>query len=126
MMGAPAVAQDNTSTVTQSGDGQSATVNQTGANDLSTVTQSNADNTATVNQNGGLGGTSLVTQSGAGNTATLNQTDDGADLYGQGFVPPSSTSTIDQRSEEHTSELQSLMRISFAVFCLKKKMISNL
>src|SRR3546814_1747975 len=28
---------------------------------------------------------------------------------------------IDQRSEEHTSELQSLMRISYAVFCLKKK-----
>src|SRR3546814_6271339 len=28
---------------------------------------------------------------------------------------------IGQRSEEHTSELQSLMRISYAVFCLKKK-----
>src|SRR3546814_3701029 len=28
---------------------------------------------------------------------------------------------IRQRSEEHTSELQSLMRISYAVFCLKKK-----
>src|SRR3546814_2763719 len=27
----------------------------------------------------------------------------------------------DHRSEEHTSELQSLMRISYAVFCLKKK-----
>src|SRR3546814_8496610 len=33
-------------------------------------------------------------------------------------VWPISTST---RSEEHTSELQSLMRISYAVFCLKKK-----
>src|SRR3546814_8305737 len=29
------------------------------------------------------------------------------------------------RSEEHTSELQSLMRISYAVFCLKKKTIMN-
>src|SRR3546814_7511904 len=29
------------------------------------------------------------------------------------------------RSEEHTSELQSLMRISYAVFCLKKKNISR-
>src|SRR3546814_2502986 len=29
------------------------------------------------------------------------------------------------RSEEHTSELQSLMRISYAVFCLKKKKIHN-
>src|SRR3546814_8253730 len=28
---------------------------------------------------------------------------------------------VDRRSEEHTSELQSLMRISYAVFCLKKK-----
>src|SRR3546814_7950358 len=28
---------------------------------------------------------------------------------------------VDKRSEEHTSELQSLMRISYAVFCLKKK-----
>src|SRR3546814_8952596 len=33
---------------------------------------------------------------------------------------PSSTITS-RRSEEHTSELQSLMRISYAVFCLKKK-----
>src|SRR3546814_1246502 len=30
-----------------------------------------------------------------------------------------------QRSEEHTSELQSLMRISYAVFCLKKKKIKH-
>src|SRR3546814_5474984 len=29
----------------------------------------------------------------------------------------------DMRSEEHTSELQSLMRISYAVFCLKKKKV---
>src|SRR3546814_6796564 len=29
--------------------------------------------------------------------------------------------TVRDRSEEHTSELQSLMRISYAVFCLKKK-----
>src|SRR3546814_10812570 len=33
---------------------------------------------------------------------------------GRGFIEP-------VRSEEHTSELQSLMRISYAVFCLKKK-----
>src|SRR3546814_8088227 len=31
--------------------------------------------------------------------------------------------SADERSEEHTSELQSLMRISYAVFCLKKKKI---
>src|SRR3546814_6886743 len=34
-----------------------------------------------------------------------------------GFTPRCSTA---RRSEEHTSELQSLMRISYAVFCLKK------
>src|SRR3546814_5651670 len=31
---------------------------------------------------------------------------------------------LNPRSEEHTSELQSLMRISYAVFCLKKKKLS--
>src|SRR3546814_9037077 len=48
-----------------------------------------------------------------------------------GAVSPSSAGTVGacgaliigllRRSEEHTSELQSLMRISYAVFCLKKK-----
>src|SRR3546814_2859167 len=31
-----------------------------------------------------------------------------------------------ERSEEHTSELQSLMRISYAVFCLKKKIYNDI
>src|SRR3546814_3742278 len=35
------------------------------------------------------------------------------------------TQHVQQRSEEHTSELQSLMRISYAVFCLKKKINNN-
>src|SRR3546814_13668548 len=33
---------------------------------------------------------------------------------------------LHRRSEEHTSELQSLMRISYAVFCLKKKNINTI
>src|SRR3546814_8149071 len=49
--------------------------------------------------------------------------------YGQLLPDLPPTSVINQlrvsraysRSEEHTSELQSLMRISYAVFCLKKK-----
>src|SRR3546814_8343372 len=41
--------------------------------------------------------------------------DDATDLAG-----------VDRRSEEHTSELQSLMRISYAVFCLKKKTITTI
>src|SRR3546814_10338690 len=32
---------------------------------------------------------------------------------------------VDERSEEHTSELQSLMRTSYAVFCLKQKKKNN-
>src|SRR3546814_10835247 len=42
----------------------------------------------------------------------------------QGNAPPQRGQLLFQpahRSEEHTSELQSLMRISYAVFCLKKK-----
>src|SRR3546814_1361482 len=42
----------------------------------------------------------------------------GDTIYGV-MVPEGLRETI--RSEEHTSELQSLMRISYAVFCLKKK-----
>src|SRR3546814_3236767 len=38
-----------------------------------------------------------------------------------GFPPGRRRSIIQHRSEEHTSELQSLMRISYAVLCLKKK-----
>src|SRR3546814_1804314 len=53
---------------------------------------------------------------------------DGDDLLTAGLgldglramVPPAFADAA-HRSEEHTSELQSLMRISYAVFCLKKK-----
>src|SRR3546814_2103024 len=42
-------------------------------------------------------------------------------LTGLPFVSPDERPLGIGRSEEHTSELQSLMRISYAVFCLKKK-----
>src|SRR3546814_4078560 len=41
------------------------------------------------------------------------------------FDTPDNVSYASLRSEEHTSELQSLMRISYAVFCLKKKTINR-
>src|SRR3546814_1911505 len=41
------------------------------------------------------------------------------------YVPALPKGQESIRSEEHTSELQSLMRISYAVFCLKKKNIKN-
>src|SRR3546814_9208436 len=40
---------------------------------------------------------------------------------GLGYVRSGRKDVLIHRSEEHTSELQSLMRISYAVFCLKKK-----
>src|SRR3546814_450826 len=40
-------------------------------------------------------------------------------------ISPREISAARDRSEEHTSELQSLMRISYAVFCLKKKKNNN-
>src|SRR3546814_2909077 len=44
-------------------------------------------------------------------------------IYGGIFTPTEASvvAVFYARSEEHTSELQSLMRISYAVFCLKKK-----
>src|SRR3546814_12368101 len=48
----------------------------------------------------------------------------GGGLLGDALAPGDSRTLgvlIGGRSEEHTSELQSLMRISYAVFCLKKK-----
>src|SRR3546814_9124847 len=49
---------------------------------------------------------------------------------GRSFSSPPQTRTVlrqaqHKRSEEHTSELQSLMRISYAVFCLNKKNQTN-
>src|SRR3546814_5130161 len=44
-----------------------------------------------------------------------------AGLVGSSNNPVSGITIATIRSEEHTSELQSLMRISYAVFCLKKK-----
>src|SRR3546814_9223096 len=41
--------------------------------------------------------------------------------HDEGRLPQPGQPRTAHRSEEHTSELQSLMRISYAVFCLKKK-----
>src|SRR3546814_5319847 len=57
--------------------------------------------------------------------ATGNRTTKQHDAICLGEVPATGRGSmvpgIHPRSEEHTSELQSLMRISYAVFCLKKK-----
>src|SRR3546814_3942927 len=50
-------------------------------------------------------------------------------VYNKEFVAPNELDIFEKRfthrSEEHTSELQSLMRISYDVFCLKKKKLTN-
>src|SRR3546814_4153801 len=61
----------------------------------------------------------------ATNTANLQKAIDWASRSGAAlFVEPSET-PYPMRSEEHTSELQSLMRNSYAVFCLTKKNVTN-
>src|SRR3546814_6250879 len=59
---------------------------------------------------------------GVGNTRapTVRSNPRGADRLGDRRARQN-TEKAAPRSEEHTSELQSLMRISYAVFCLKKK-----
>src|SRR3546814_5033703 len=66
----------------------------------------------------------------SGEAAVAGGAHDAASAPSRGTGSPSSSSvkhtvassaTPENRSEEHTSELQSLMRISYAVFCLKKK-----
>src|SRR3546814_2952711 len=48
---------------------------------------------------------------------------DRGDPHRPALAEQDATAKAKHRSEEHTSELQSLMRISYAVFCLKKKQI---
>src|SRR3546814_4700640 len=48
------------------------------------------------------------------------------DVLAVGLCRDAKTETIRERSEEHTSELQSLMRSSYAVFCLKKNIKNDI
>src|SRR3546814_10230802 len=57
---------------------------------------------------------------GAEGLATLRRTEFDV-IVADIFLPACDGLEVISRSEEHTSELQSLMRISYAVFCLKKK-----
>src|SRR3546814_3272896 len=62
-----------------------------------------------------MAGTQAVDPIGGGHTHLLSAA---PDRNGSG---PDYATLVDVRSEEHTSELQSLMRISYAAFCLTKK-----
>src|SRR3546814_3054953 len=56
--------------------------------------------------------------------SVVGRADSGAP-WRRNFASRCDCGTKEARSEEHTSELQSLMRISYAVFCLKKKKYQN-
>src|SRR3546814_4238908 len=73
-----------------------------------------------------------ASEQGASMTAMDNATRNAGDLinkltiqYNRSRQAAITTELVEIRSEEHTSELQSLMRISYAVFCLKKKNTNN-
>src|SRR3546814_6502161 len=69
-------------------------------------------------------GYSMAYDERSGNFARVSGVDWRSDYAGAPAgedLPVLHVSARDARSEEHTSELQSLMRISYAVFCLKKK-----
>src|SRR3546814_5228247 len=65
------------------------------------------------------GTAAIVRRSDAGSAVCVETSAILSSLHA-GFLADSTCSRC-HRSEEHTSELQSLMRISYAVFCLKKK-----
>src|SRR3546814_10784001 len=72
----------------------------------------------------GIGAAISRTLRNAGMTVAANYcgNDDGAMAFSERTgIAVFKWDVGDYRSEEHTSELQSLMRISYAVFCLKKK-----
>src|SRR3546814_6072150 len=61
-----------------------------------------------------------------GDTNTLNQANEYTDIAIQQLIGFDASELEGRvRSEEHTSELQSLMRNSYAVFCLKNKITNN-
>src|SRR3546814_3483941 len=75
----------------------------------------------------------ILSTDDGGKTWTKRPSPTDRNLFSVAFASPShvwavgdwgavvESTTAQTRSEEHTSELQSLMRISYAVFCLKKK-----
>src|SRR3546814_7604642 len=56
-----------------------------------------------------------------GDEVLVDSSDQGSRLRDGIYVLRADEALVVKRSEEHTSELQSLMRISYAVFCLNKK-----
>src|SRR3546814_6842115 len=79
--------------------------------DTGTTVQNGFNNDASIVQAYNSSASAILTQNGALTVANSHQR----------RTSHSSIDSTQNRSEEHTSALQSLMRISYAVFCLKKQ-----
>src|SRR3546814_7700125 len=74
-----------------------------------------------VNLSPGSGWAVFQTLEGRVSAESIDPAGNGGDWNRQDTIAYVRANYTELRSEEHTSELQSLMRISYAVFCLKKK-----
>src|SRR3546814_2852403 len=100
---------NNDSYVTQSGQLSAAFVDQIGDGNTASISQSVGNNPNPTGGTDPVVATAEITQSGNGNYSTVNQ-------FGGSATQSARLMVAESRSEEHTSELQSLMRISYAVF----------
>src|SRR3546814_1784830 len=92
----------------------------------STRTDTLVPYTTLVRSNGNGNGNSGNSGNGNGNgNSGNNGNGNGSGNSGNSGNGNGNGNSRNNRSEEHTSELQSLMRISYAVFCLKKNITAN-
>src|SRR3546814_10878515 len=107
--------------VLQDGGRNEAAVSQEGDDNQSFVVQQGISNST-----GNAGTSTGIMQIGDDNFSSVNQAPSNNAKETVAQTGNANQPYVDQRSEEHTSELQSLMRNSYAVFCLKKKKNSTI
>src|SRR3546814_3594356 len=105
--------------ITLLGKGEKATLTRAGLNDALTTFRSTKPHVVFLDY---FLGPDVAATGPADSAAKTKARKASIDLLGRLLAEPEIEAP---RSEEHTSELQSLMRISYAVFCLKKKKKAN-